>query len=541
LLATAVALYARAQFGHLAYPLLWQDEGETAMYAQQIRDYGYPRVHGSRNVVYEFGTNVAQGVKEGIDAYIGTPWGHFYCALPGLLWAEGSADPYVRTWRLRLPFALAGAAGLGLLLWAVLPVERGRPGRALAFAALYFLLCATSISLQLHLRELRYYPLLALLVAAIGRLHLQRVVFGALSPARYALAVTPLLVLLWNVFHPAWAAAVALLGLECGIRAFRARGPGRRAALRDLVPLALSAALLAPLFAFFETFAIAGELARELGLSPRLYAENLGRTLVHFLRHELLGPLLVTRIAVLAVDRGGSGDARAPSRRVADRLSLFALGYALIVALNPLAYERYTVVLSPLLSLAFLLDAFRLAECLPARLAPPRRRAARAAVAAAAAALVLASLGVRLPELRGRLAELRVPYQGPVDFAVLHLRARHARTEDLVVATNYENHPLMYYLGSRVIVGGSLSNIVRDRELVPDVVIPRRRWSRGLDELGRLLEGGVFERHGLRVADLHWNNIPALSRSPLVPDPHRFRTASTGDASRQLVIHERIR
>ena len=140
LLALCVALYATAQFRHLSHPLFWQDEGETAMYAQRVLEYGYPVVHGERNVVYEFGTNVAQGVKEQIDAYIGTTWGHFYFAVPGLVWAERTDDIYERTWRLRLPFALAGATGLGVMLLAVIPVYRGRPRRARVFAALFFLL-----------------------------------------------------------------------------------------------------------------------------------------------------------------------------------------------------------------------------------------------------------------------------------------------------------------------------------------------------------------------------------------------------------------
>ena len=68
--------------------------------------YGYPKVHGQRNVVYEFGSNIALGVKESVDAYIGTTWGHFYFAVPGVLWAAGTDDFYARTARLRLPFAL---------------------------------------------------------------------------------------------------------------------------------------------------------------------------------------------------------------------------------------------------------------------------------------------------------------------------------------------------------------------------------------------------------------------------------------------------
>src|SRR5262245_2285579 len=66
----------------LAHPLFWADEGETAMFGSRIIQFGYPRVHGDRNVVYQFGSNIAIGVDERTDAYIGTTWGQFYYAVP---------------------------------------------------------------------------------------------------------------------------------------------------------------------------------------------------------------------------------------------------------------------------------------------------------------------------------------------------------------------------------------------------------------------------------------------------------------------------
>jgi hypothetical protein len=83
----------------------------------------------------------------------------------------------------------------------------------------------------------------------------------------------------------------------------------------------------------------------------------------------------------------------------------------------------------------------------------------------------------------------------------------------------------MYYLGSHVIVGFSRSNIVADRELDPDILIPRRRWRSTLGEIWKFRDRGGYQAVPLDVRDLHYNNIPALSRSPSSPDPHRFETA----------------
>jgi hypothetical protein len=225
---------------------------------------------------------------------------------------------------------------------------------------------------------------------------------------------------------------------------------------------------------------------------------------------------------------------------VAADLAWFGLGYWLLGGLNPLALERYFVVLSPLVTGVFLLDAFALAASLPERAAPARRPRARRLVVAA---LVLGALGLRLPGLpavAGRLAEIATPVKGPLDFAIPYLRERYAHPEELVVATNYEEYAFMYYLGSHTIVGLSLNNLVQDRLLEPDVVVPRRRWPRSLAELGPFLARGEWEEVRLPVEDLHHNTVPALSRSRFLPDPHRFRTAASDDPDAQLVLYLRV-
>jgi hypothetical protein len=533
LLALAVAAFLAMLLGHLGHPLFWSDEADTAMFGTRVREYGYPKVHapgaagGAGNVVYQFGPDIALGVKERFDAYIGTTWGHFYFAVPGLWWAEAVADPFEKTARVRLPFALAGALGLGLWLAAVLPAVG--PERRLRFAALFFGLSAVSISLLLHLREARYYALLVLLGGAIARVHLRRSVYGTLSARRHAVEQTLLLFLLFQVFYSAYFAFASLLALE------RAHAARRRCApWGDLAPFAASALLVAPCIAFFETFHVAAAFARGLDVGPATWAGNAVEILRHLLRHEMLAPALACRAAVARVGCGSP-----TGRRVAARLLGFGAGYLALGCLNPLPLERYFVVLSPLLLCVFLLDAFALVEGLPARWpALPRRRAA-AGVAAAIAGLVALARLPSLPELRGRIAEIRTPYRGPLDFAVPYLLAAFPHPEQLVVATNYEEQAFMYYLGARTIVGTSLNNLLADRELAPDVVVPRRRWPKSLRELAPYLRRGEWREVRLPVRDTHWNNVPALSRSRFVPDPHRFETPATDDPEAQLVLYLR--
>ena len=529
LFAVALALFAAMLFPRLGHPLFWSDEADTAMFGTRVLAYGYPKVHAPDNVVYQFGPDVALGIKERFDAYIGTTWGHFYFAVPGLWWARSAADPWERTARVRLPFALAGALGVALWVLALLPAVEGDGGRRLRFAAAYFALAAVSVSLLLHLREARYYALLVLLGGAIARVQLGRAVYGTLSGRRYALWLALWLVLLFHTFHAAWFACMALLAGERAAAAWRGRAPWT-----DLAPFALAGILVAPALAFFETFHVARAFAADLGLGPRLWAANAAFALGHLLRHEWLAPALACRVAVVAMRCGGG-----VGRRVAAQLAGFAAGYVALASANPLALERYLVALAPLLLGLFLLDAFALVAGLPARLpALPRRRAA----ALVAAALALGAVALRLPawaELRGHLTELRTPVRGPLDFAIPYLLAEYPDPASLVIATNYEEQAFMYYLGARTIVGTTLNNRLADRAQTPDVVIPRRRWPTSLRELAPFLRDGDFEAVRFPVRDVHFNQIPELSRSRFVPDPHRFETPATDDPAQQLVLYRR--
>jgi len=249
-LALAVALFAGLLFGRLAWPLLWQDEGETAMFARRVPEYGYPKVHGERNVVYQFGFDVAQGVKERHDAYIGTTWGHFYFAAPGVALAERTADLRRKTFLMRLPFALAGAAGVALALVGVLPAVPRR-GARLAVAAAHFALAALCISLVLHLREVRYYALATLLASALFAVHTAPHAYGRVEWRSWALLTPLLLFALYHTFFVGFAVFTAALGLDCLV-ATRNLAPEQRTRtrLRELAPLAAACLAVAPFVAW---------------------------------------------------------------------------------------------------------------------------------------------------------------------------------------------------------------------------------------------------------------------------------------------------
>ena len=110
-------IYGLNLFKHISYPLLWQDEAETAVFAERILKFGYPKIHDEKNAPYGF-FNKELATKESTDAYIPSGWGQYYFAVPGVFFAKYFGDLYDKTALIRIPFAVAGV--LGVLVWGFL-------------------------------------------------------------------------------------------------------------------------------------------------------------------------------------------------------------------------------------------------------------------------------------------------------------------------------------------------------------------------------------------------------------------------------------
>lgn len=542
-----LVVYGTLQFGSLGHPLFWQDEGETAMFGRRILESGYPKVHGREGVVYGMGVPLETAVDPETDAYLGSLWGQYYLAAVGVAWSDGAVDDHSRTRRVRLPFVLTGIAGLFLLLLAMRPELAARTGSAMPGMAFFVLLSCLAISLQLHLREARHAgPTVGLVGLAIllDRLRLRE---SSRTSARIAIACALALVvwLLINVFYPAAAALMVWIGVEAAVAAWRdwrtGTSAGRRFAER-IAPIGLAALASIPVFARFDVLELSQIYSERWSFGPDVYLGNLAHVLQFLWRHELLAAALLIEVLIV-ITRASAGGRVEPAHRAALSLWRLIVVYALIGARNPIFFERYFVVLGPLLALILVLDV----EVLLARFGPaPGRHSARGARGLLAATLVLVlgtTLVVRRNELVGRLREIAVPVEGPIDRIVADLRARHADPAALVIATNYEAEPLMFYLGSEVVGrfhSGDPEAIAAERAVLPDVVIPRTGHARRLGEVRRYLLSGGFVRRALAIGDTPYNSIPELYEGRLLDQTHWFVTRRPGPDLPPVSIYERV-
>ncbi|HKA16493.1 MAG TPA: hypothetical protein VKH41_15830 [Myxococcota bacterium] len=306
------AAFAASVFARLGAPLLWEDEAETAIHGRSVLEYGVPKVHVGRNIVYGAPLPLSLGADEKLDAYLGSPWGQYLFAAPAVAWSDGGRDLAARTWRMRVPFALAGWLGVllvgavGASLW---PAAAG--SRAVFW--LGFGVCLLlSVSLQLHLREVRYYPLVVLALGAAARLELRHHARGDLPQLRHALLLAPVLFVLFNLFYPAFTAVVVAAAAALALAAARDRAPLRDRAIvlaRSAAPYALACAAALPIAVLFGLPAQSRHFFATFDSPLSAFSHQLASGALYLLRYEFAAPVLVGAAALALARRRVGPDA----------------------------------------------------------------------------------------------------------------------------------------------------------------------------------------------------------------------------------------
>ena len=536
----AILLLGTLVFKHLSYPLFWQQEAVTAGFGARVLEHGYPKVHGPKNALYATPLAPSLAIEPSLDAYRAAPWLPYYVAAFAESLAGSEADPWARTGRVRGVFALLGGAAFGVLLVVLLPLVAGDRSRRAWAAAAFLGLCAASVSLQLHVREVgSLAPTLFLLAVALFLL-IRRHVQGNLSEPAFALGFGAVLLLLFSCDYAVFAGVAVTEVLLVVRRGFAASaGGGRlRGCGADLLALAVAGVAVAPLVGFFALQEIAA--VRLVGEHATLlaYGERLLDLVLHLLRYEWLAPVIVSRLALGLLRVVARGLPHAPDLGVrlaaADLLSLLVLVQLLAIALVPDFFERNAVPLGPVLSVLLVLDGVSLWEMQRA----PRRVLRRLGMAGLVLSSfgVLVGLGLRVPELSGRLHELQHRYRGPLDHVIAYLLEHHEDPGRLVVATVAEGSVFAYYLDAYVLVDSHQLTIERDFIFQPELVIPRPGGSTSM--LALLAVRASYDQEDLPVENLAFNNVPNLSDRDVIGMVHRFESADLAEGEAGLPILE---
>lgn len=493
----------------LGTPLMWNDEAETVVYAKRILEVGYPKVHHGKNVLYVYDTpDLMKGYNAPADAYVNSGWAQFYFAVPAVLFAQHVDGFYAKTAILRAPFALVGIIALAvfaLVLWQCMP----RP-RQLSIVAAFFALCSLCVPLVLHLREVRYYSLATLCIAVLLLVITRRHILQLMTQRMYIWLTVGVLFILFHTFYPLYLAVVALLGLY----ALRHVRTSWRSVFAEWIPLGVSFVTVTPFVLFMHTFTTSGALNQRFGFSVTEYFRNVGTILIDFSRNGLFFAWIAckTFTALLWRERAAQDQ---PQLGTAVRFSrlctlLFVVTIACVSG-SFILHQRYYIMLVPVVFVSFFLDAMVMLALFRANraLSSPQRIAR--VVGVVLSIMVVGNLFVAYPFLRGHVQEIRTPYKGPLDFAIPYIAEHFDHPENITIATNYEEHAFMYYLGSHVIIGQVQNNLAQDLRVQPDVIVPRMLWyDESRQYMTSYLSKAVYDPVTFPVRDYYVNNIPEL-------------------------------
>ncbi|MBN2143042.1 MAG: hypothetical protein JW774_00310 [Candidatus Aureabacteria bacterium] len=549
ILGMLIFLYAFSLFKNISYPLLWNDEAETAVYAERILDFGYPRVHDGKNALNLFSSNMDMALKEPYDAYIGSVWGQYYFCVPGAWLARKTDDLYLKSALMRIPFALAGMIGVFLSAGLVISFYTGKMAK-LRYMILFLLMELVSVVLILYLREVRYYSLLIFLTSGVLCLYTAWKFHKRISDRNYSILMVFFLFLLFNVFHP------VMIGLVCFLTAYEIigwfwvrlskqsepageNGGSLKALFRALLPMMVAFVLILPLVHFFEMVKLSAYYSSMRGYSWLKYFNHIRIIWIFYLQNDLLLPVLLIKALLVFLRLSNRSllknmPVMLLQCKYSDFLFFFFISMVLFIARIPLLWERYYVWMHPFWMAMFILDLTLIVDLLKANGLWGERRIKMQVIL-----LIVILCGHVAWEkrwiVRAHLYELFHQYKGPLDFVIPYLRDHYPHPEQLVIATNYEEPSYMYYLRCKVTVGFTRNNIEEDRKISPDIIIYRKNWN-GLqaDILSELYQQGRFNRVSFPVFDYPVNNIPETKM-------HLYKTGLSSNEEDCAQILEKIR
>ncbi len=534
---------------NIQYPLLWHDETETAVGAQRVLQFGYPVVDDGRNILNMLETeDKSIGVHEATNAYTAHAWAQFYWAAIGVKLAQLTNDIYLQTGLVRAPFAIIGLWGISLL--GIITARLFNFSSRLRWITIagYLTLNILSVSLLLHLREVRYYalsltvtnlwlylfwkyrnpndlknssPNLFVYSSLMSLVHLAGLV--TFIPLFFALITSTVFAEAYLQF---WYNRTNRVNLLSKARWF-------------IGPIVPSLLVSIPIFKFTNSFAESLAIRQHVGFTGHQYFYNFLHALQFLSLYQFLGLAILTTTITLTgwyltrqTQTSITTHNILPFLFVAEGLIII---YLVIVSGMPYLFERYLTAIIPLVNLIIPINVVLNWHFINAIKSTQARSDAKFVYVALTTTLLVLSLTPQVDQFRGRLYELTHQYQGPLDFAIPYLQNQFEHPEELVIATNYEELSYAFYLGSKVTIGYVGNNLKEDLTIQPDVIIMRKDRPNFVTELRDLLSHAEYEKVIFPVYDYQFNNIPEL----YIPLPHLYKTKYAENESEALTLYVR--
>jgi hypothetical protein len=535
-------LLAVSVFKNISYPLMWGDEGMTAMGSERIVKYGYPKAHDGKNVLNDMlckTPSVAINAED--DAFMGGDnWGQYYFGVVGYLLANKADDIYAKTGLYRSTFAFMGLLGIFLLAIVVSGFFQDKFYKYL-FITLFLLSELISVSLVLHLREVRYYPIALFFSSSViclyGSYRFQR----PFNKVLYSIVLAALLIIVFNLFSPLYFVFILTIGIfdaVLGATQYTQSKKLREAVMPCLptfIAIFISCIAVFPLLIYFKTFEIKKIWDDYFHFGFAKYEMHFLFELGYFGRFELLWLALAMR-AVILLNFNKALKNNSNLLRFSNFLSLlFIVSLFAIPDISEPFYTRYCIYMQPVLSITAIVDFILLLKIFANQ--PEMVWNAKVSILTAAFTLLFGFTFVRnRTNIKGYIYEMTHQYKGPLDYAIPYIKSHYQHPDTLIIATNCDEATYMYYLNSKVIVGYVGNNLSEDTLLQPDIICYRQSVGTLFPQIfPEFFRKTLFRKILFPGRDIKANNIPELN-STMSDFKHYFISPTSDNEKEQVSL-----
>lgn len=576
LIVIVIAIFSVSLFKHISYPLLWNDESYGAMCADRILQYGYPKVHDGKNIVFEPNKFAPWtiGYNQKYDAPMLYSWGNEYFAVIGVLLSKYTNDLYFRTALVRLPFAIIGFLGV-ILFIALLSKFVSNKIHYKFIIILFFIFELLSVPLVLHIREARYYSLVIFITACFLNIFLSHYYFTNKKYNNYIFLLLAILFISYNInFIVCFIISLTVLvfwiirSLKNIIWSFLQNKntvsiyfikSELKILFKMLLPLFVNILLIAPIAILFDTITNSMLISKYYRYDFNNFLHNLEKIWIFFKDYDFLYTAIIVKTTVIILWLFHKINEKQLSQKNSDTITIrlllnlstflisFIFIYSICVARTPIYFfTRYFIVLQPILTLMILVDMYLVYMFIHNGLfSGEAKKILKISSFVFLSAIVTFNSLNKIPMIKDHIYELSHQYKGPLDFIIPYINTKVSDTEKLIIATNYESSSYMFYLQSKVIIGYVPINLEDDMKHQPDIIIFRQSMDTSPEVLKsmRYFASRVPYRYiSFPVFDTPHNNIPELSKDDYLVRSfivHRFKTLTTLDEKFKVAMYIR--
>lgn len=531
-------------FKNIAYPLFWSDESSTVIFGKMVLEYGYPKVSDEKNSLNS-ANNLLSNLtrRDKGDVYIGEGWIQYYVAAIGEYFASKTDNIYTKTALIRIPFAIIGF--LAIIIFGLTVSSFFKDNKKKAFI-IFFLFELVSISLVLHMREARYYSILLLFSSILINVYIRYNILKTLSYKYYIWMVPLFIVLLFGTHYPIAIAFIVTFGLMSLISSYKEYGKNILVFIHNFIksiyPLLISLIFIVPYIIYFRIITIANAMSIHSSLSVQSFIYNISLVFYFFTRYEFLYLAIFLNIIIiilLCFKKYVATKEDLIFIKTSNFLLLFSGVYILLISNTMYVFQRYIIVLQPILIFIILFSVLLCWRIFNQtfKLEADHKRIIRNVFIWIILIAIYMNITPRVEVIKGHLYELTHQYKGPLDYAIPYIKEKYKDPSKIIIATNYEENSYMYYLDSKTIIGYLGNKLEEDSKLEPDVIIIRKFFWGGQQNYFNIFEtffkNKEYQEVKLPIYDYPFNNIPEFDFSA----SHLFETKMASDDTEKLYLY----